>query len=383
MKAYNLLHLALVDELNEHLEKVSEVMSESKNNYGDDKGNLYFPINISGIENGLTADNIVDFARNLNLALDQNHSDGHYHTFNDFYENCIDPQVKTIAYDNTGETPQIELVKFLKGVHKVKDIMGVLLKSSDSRDAMIINPLHPLTALAIKLGQIELPKKGKIIIYNWSNSFLEECSPEETLSTYTEDNENLVNEKYIKWHTYFVGTSPYFINRVQVRNRVIIDIPTFMNNLSNFSSIQKMDRYSKIKVEKNVTSSEEIGALLVPLQMAIKGMTLPWYGYTFIEHPTGGDSSPKGINFGNYISGNIKHTGHGEDLNVCTGNYSNTTDSGWLTLSRINVDSMWHQHIIRSRRPEDKRELYADTKSAQLIAGSLLNIEVDDSSEGE
>jgi hypothetical protein len=315
MKSISVWHAALKEEIGDIIESELGTPVQTDNEYGDDDGNIYFPLsNKELIEQKPKFESVTGTARN-EIG---------------FLRNILDNEVKTIRFD---QDQGFDLESFLSNLHSLPEVYGVLLRD-DRRSDYMINPLHPLTALAIKLGQVKLPKKGSIILYNWSE--------ESILSIYNIKHSIMYDNDIEATWMKFINQSKNFIGKKISERKLTIDKEEYLNQLHSFDSFKQLQLFGDINYEE-VNEVTDIKALLIPLQVAIDSIATPYYGVSYIDNPL---TSPCGFNSGFMISGNLKHSFDTSTGDVCTGSSSNTRDTGWLTLNRVNLDSMWYRNII-------------------------------------
>lgn len=331
MKAVSVFHLSVKEEVKDIIEAETQVVEETTNAYGDNDGNLYFPLATDSI----LSDNNAIFkfdGQRTNETRSGNEKSA--------LKNKLSSQVKTIKYDLS---KSFDIMSFLSNVHNVPEIYGIIIKSEE-RNNFLINPLHPLTALAIKLGQIKIPEKGTIIIYEYDYSELTHSQIEQTT---VEKGYNTNFEK--SWLTY-IGQSKYFINTETVKRTLNQNLDNYFTELEFLSTLEQIGQFAQLRFKDETVSSNKPKALMVPLQMIVDSMATPYYGMILLKDPT--SSSSVGYNTGSMISGNIDHRlrsnyhfGDGAGK-ICTGSLPKERPSGWLTLNRVYLSSMWFGEIL-------------------------------------
>lgn len=338
MRAKSLWHLALQEEVNDIIQSEIGQTVLSENSYGDDNGNLYFPLASHELHDMAPKFENVDSTRREPI---------------EFLRGMLDRNVKTVGFD---QAQGFDLESFLATLCTLNEVYGVLLKDDNNREYMI-NPLHPLTALAIKLGQVKLPQKGKLIIYNWSDS---------TLRNHNVNHDTRYKAGMeAKWME-FIGQSKNFIGKKVSERRLTVNRDDYLEQLSGFDSLKQLSLFGDINY-REMNEVVDIKMLLVPLQMAVGSIATPFYGVSYINNPT---TSPRGYNTGYMISGNLKSSYDSNGGDVCTGSLSNTRDTGWLTLNRINLDSMWYGNIVST----SKSDLIDFSFTAKYIASQFYKI---------
>jgi hypothetical protein len=335
MKATSLFHLAIKEEIKDIIEAETDIVEESTNAYGDNDGNLYFPLCSDEI---LSNEDAIFKADGFETS-----SYGSSRAKNEI-KNKLSTQVKTIEYDLS---KNFDIMAFLEGIYKVPEIYGVLIKSN-SRSNFLINPLHPLTALAIKLNQIEIPKRGKIIIYEYdlsafSSNELQMMDPDAGY-----------NSNFEKSWVSYISQSRNFINTETVKREVNFNEITYYQELEYLSTLDQIGEFAPLTFKDIVVSTLRPKALMVPLQMIVDTLATPYYGMILLRDPT--LNSSIGYNTGMMVSGNIDHridrnlkfseTSGGK---ICTGSLPKERPSGWLTLNRVYLNSMWYDSIITNR----------------------------------
>jgi len=338
MKAKSLWHLALQEELSDIIQSEIGQTVLTENNYGDDNGNLYFPLASHELHDQAPKFEDVTSTRRNEIG---------------FLREMLDRNVKTIAYD---QDQGFNLEAFLSQLCTLNEVYGVLLKDANNSEYMI-NPLHPLTALAIKLGQVKLPVKGKLIVYNWKDSILRDHGVSHD-TRYKATME-------AKWME-FIGQSKNFIGKKVSERRLTINKDDYLEQLSGFDSLKQLSLFGDINY-REMNEVADIKMLLIPLQMAVGSIATPFYGVSYINNPT---NSPRGFNTGYMISGNLKSSYDSNGGDVCTGSLSNTRDTGWLTLNRINLDSMWYGQIVST----SQSDLIDFAYTAKYIASQFYKI---------
>jgi len=364
MKATSLFHLAINEEVFDILESETEEVQQSENNYGDDDGNLYFPLSDSDLESN-TESIFYDEDEELKIPEQRTKT---------FLYNMIDNEVVTIDYDLSKD---FDIMSFLANLWKATEIYGVLIKSS-TRSNFIINPLHPMTALSIKLGQVKIPKKGKIIIYKYHS----DIRNDNNLSEFLNAEEKGYRSAYEKTWVRYIAQSKFFINSVQTKTVIQTPLEDIFRDIETFHFLEQYSSIFKIHAQKTSTNTN-ISSLLVPTQLIVDTIATPYYGMIYVKQPQRSSSS-NGYNTGGFVSGNIDIRTSGYSLatgdglsdgrnggKVCTGSLPNTKESGWLTLNRVYLNSMWFDRII----PGNKKTVISLATTAKKIACSFYALE--------
>ncbi len=376
MKAHSLFDLILKEEIDDIVASQLQDAAPSKNEFGDDDGNIYFPMSRSFNE---LKTEFGDFSFDRDFQMNSSSTSISMETFrSDFLES----EVKTIAYTKK----DIDLDKFLANIYKEPSIYGVLIQSNRRSD-YLINPLHPLVAMSIKMGQLSLPEKGKIIVYSYRSPRMEEndFQPSRAFSEIrTEDDlHNFLNNhqnysKIFDVYQKLIQLSKYFVTHVKVETELETNMDEYYDLISeSVDFISQLYLVRKIHFTEKSTQ-EKIQSMIVPFQAAISNMATPYYGVGFIDNPT--SSENKGYNIGIMASGNLRHErADFSDVSVCTGSRPRSKPTGWLTLSRVNLSSMWYANIITN----DKKKIYALADISKFLAGKFYELSVSDSAADE
>jgi hypothetical protein len=337
MKAISVFHLAIKEEVKDIIDSETQIIEQSDNAYGDNDGNLYFPLSSDEILKNNDAVFRYDGSRTSSIGS---------HRSKNNIRNKLKSQIKSIKYDLS---KNFDIMAFLENVHNVPEIYGILIKS-DVRSQYLINPLHPLTALAIKLGQIKIPEKGTIIIYEYK---YESLTSTEIEATTVDKGYNPNFEK--SWVSY-ISQSKYFINTETVQRNLNQNLDNYFTELEFLSTLEQVDQFAPLQFKDDVVSSNTPKALMVPLQMIVDSIATPYYGMILLKDPT--RNSSVGYNTGMMVSGNIDHR-HSSDYQmgssagkICTGSLPKERDSGWLTLNRVYLNSMWFNEIVTHKNKE-------------------------------
>jgi len=344
MVATSLFNLALKEEINDIIENETKEIAVSKNSYGDDHGNLYFP---------LTSDEIYNDNDAFFKTLDNSSS---AETITDTIRNNLKENIHTIGYN----LESFDIFKFLSKVYTAKDIYGVLIKSDEDND-FIINPLHPMTALSIKLGQIEIPKRGKLIVYYWKDNFVNRY----------DTSENVYNAEYERVWVKFISQSKNFMNNVVSKRIIKTDLTSYFENLNNYDNMDQLRTFGNIKTENSNSGIENIKSILIPFQMVVDSIATPYYGMGVFKLNGSGD--PQGKNRGIFTSGNFQSRSENNPTRsgaICTGSESNTRPTGWLTLNRVYLSSMWYSDIVTNHT----ESMIAMSVTAKKIAGRFYDL---------
>jgi len=204
-------------------------------------------------------------------------------------------------------------------------LAGVLLV----RDKMILNPLHPVTALELLDQNLNanIFKKFKMVIYTYKNR-------SELDSIYLS---SIAHSEKIKTNINAIIS----LTTSKVADRKIISDDIDATN----TRILQTYRISREKDEDS-----EYDYYVIPNQILTKGIVVPYYGTSVVK--TNGSAS-HGVNISPFLSANIVHTWrNNEDStplafnSVCTGSLSNKTISGMRTLNHSNLSSPYNESCI-------------------------------------
>jgi len=359
MKAISVFHLAIKEEVKDIIEAETQIIEESDNAYGDNDGNLYFPLSSDEI---LKDDNAI-FRYEGSVT-----SSASSHSSKNRLRDKLKSQIKSIKYDLS---KNFDIMAFLENVHSVPEIYGVLIKS-DSRSQYLINPLHPLTALAIKLGQIKIPEKGTIIIYEYNYDIMNSSEIDATTV------DKGYNPNYEKSWVSYISQSKYFINTETIQRNLNQNLDNYFTELEFLSTLEQVEQFAPLHFKEDVVSSNTPKALMVPLQMIVDSIATPYYGMILLKDPTHDRSV--GYNTGMMISGNIDHK-HSSDYHmgegagkICTGSLPKERASGWLTLNRVYLSSMWFDGILVN----DNKKWISMATTAKKIACDFYKVPTKD-----
>jgi len=262
--------------------------------------------------------------------FDKSFSENDFYNYKDFMSEYVSDKVKILK--------NINLVKFLKVFVKElfenKRFYGCIITDEDN---FYLNISHPLILKYLKDKQYkDLPKKFTALFFE---------IPESKIKEFDKD----IFSAAIQRHLIF--TKLYGLVTETARAEIKI-IDEYLSHESHF------EINSYLKIEKRLSINE----ILIPLQIATKGEMIPWFGYALINAKGQGFSS---IDF---ATGNIAdHSGwYSSDAEICTGDYNRYTLTGWYTLSKINLNSMFNSFII------NKTTWFEALKSAHEINKLIL-----------
>jgi len=290
--------------------------------------------------------------------------------FQDFKKNNLDPDITTINYNKS-----ISLESLLQQLSESEEVYGVVIQAGSGRNAMSINPLHPMVAFLIMSGLMELPQEGKLHVFEYNSSG-------QAKANYGRNDSNHM-DSYVKDYEKFFGMSSNIVrDPVKIRQSAsirdssissIIEDP-FIENLKGINvDIRKEDRDS--------ASLDKIKSLVVPAQLIMDGTVCPYYGISSITDPT--TSSIRGRGLGPMVTGNISldhYSGEkrytdfyktANTTNVCTGSESSSVPKGWFTLSKVNLDSMYYSDVI------DTSHVWSFIEASKKISGEIWKVAAD------
>jgi hypothetical protein len=256
----------------------------------------------------------------------------------DFRRDFLDDDIFTLDFNSGTFLPTL-----MKELASSRSTYGVLIQNGD----FVVNPLHPINAFLISIGKLKLPDHGKIHIFNFKESVLSKKVTKKADKTYRD------------FYATIFDTFEYLSKEKGIRSsKAFID----ESNQTKISEMPFMDELNvKIKSEITEETSDTSGtnSLIIPLQMTAASILVPYYGTAYITYPKSG---AVGYNLTPMLSGNIytprfesswkfyqESDGNEDDFSVCTGSYSNDTKAGWLTLSRVTLNSMYFEEIIGSK----------------------------------
>lgn len=199
-----------------------------------------------------------------------------------------------------------------------RNLYGVLLRDTKKK-SVIINPLHPLTALSILNDQEYLETaKFNLIAYFYPNR----QEMDRKYSTNQADPEKI--QKSINALIQLFGT------RLSTEVRV--------DSIEEQRNGEYKITYRTKRHKDEVSNASHY---LVTHQLVTKGVICPYYGTSLITLPTSGSS--KGTPLSPLTSANISSSGSfsGHDGSVCCGSQNNKTLEGLRTLTHSNLSSAY------------------------------------------
>jgi len=348
MKGVSALSFALMASVKDLLKtNTFEEIQKDGISFFNDKGDIYLPLATRNFETplfdppGRAQPNFIDFREFRSMYLSKD--------------------ITTITYDES-----ISLPALLTKLAEEPSIYGVILeekskKSHSREDKFLFNPLHPLNTFLIASGIIDIPKEGKLHIFEWSGT-----------SKSLLENETKVNrffEHYQKEYAKLFELAPHIIKEPIKRKRIASISNGDISSLIDFPFIEMINTDIMIEENTHAGRGNNIKSFFIPTQLAIDSIATPYYGLIYMEKRSG---SPKGISLTPMYSGNINaFNGEERDYsenrarassgNVCTGSYNNDSRKGWFTLSKVNLGSMFYPDIV-----DEKSAVYFAEASKQI-----------------
>jgi len=286
------------------------------------EGDIFIPLNIRP---SITSDTLPSFS----LVDDDSKI-----SWDKIRSTCKDA-ITTIEYNSDA----IDIGVFLQQLAQNEGVYGCLLTTEDGFN---INPLHPLIAFMYNANIIELPKTGKLHIYEWRNgiqgvNYFKEAIAPETLQSKTDE--------YFNELVKFLQLTPNIIMSPSIIERsVSVDKDQMLNMIERPQISSVNDVNLKINIREISQSGIQPESLLIPLQKISDGVSTPYYGLVYIEKPT--KDNQVGYNISPMMSGNINESYLRSAGSVCTGSENKAARSGWLTLSNVNLNSMFYGNIL-------------------------------------
>jgi hypothetical protein len=180
------------------------------------------------------------------------------------------------------------------------------------------NILHPITAIMIVSGQIPLDKPVTAVIYRY-----------QIKRDIDEDNSNLYGEKIQELCVEVMNNKTTPTLSLEPRRSLQDDIRDFAVNSNHEISFR----------ERSSNSSE----IIIPVQLATSGLTMPWYGLIHTRKSGGGYSSK---NLFPMLSGNVSSPFLASMGSTCTGNHDSSMFSSLYVLNNMNIGSMYFGETV-------------------------------------
>ena len=349
--AIELYEAVLNEEFNDFIEGYNEeeVDLEIINN----KGDVVIPLNKSYNDLKNILNEVFNDIGDEQLTIRGGNHDNFIY-YGDFFEYYIDDKVKKLR-DVTFEEGLLLALQLKNEDPKFAGC--IFIGNNESGDDLIINPLHPAIAQ---------------YIMNSDENFEEYMSKTGTFMYFNFKKDKILNEDRMNKarEIHDVGMLLFTENfmesaksEVQVRNRT--------ENFSDIFAIADINASIEIDIRSSIPSA------LIPFQILSRGELVPYFGWGLIN--TNGDEETRGFSFPGLLSGNIKSNYYSSSDQVCTGNKSNNAYNGWQTLSKVNVNSMWFNHVINE---DYYYELY---RTGMDVAEEIYNEEymIDEDGENE
>lgn len=337
----DMLHLLLNEEINDAIKGITGGnISEKGLTVDEKKGNFFVPIsskisheNLSSFYRDTIGDlflELGDAPSSLNLISESNFFD-----FIGYYDK-ISNEVKTIT-----ASPAKALMVIQSLIRDAGDIFAGALMIDPENSSWVINPTHPLVVERILAGQIKLPSKVKVLLFTYKTS----KTLDEEVYEYISKQQALV----IKIARDFSQDS--------LKRKVDIRDINGEEELGDLYCPALMD----VEIEYNV-EVDGLTKVIVPYQLLTRGEMIPYFGTGIIQASGVGRTLP------GHLSGNVKfgYYNSGGVEGVCTGDYSNRTPEGWLTLNRVNLNSVWYDYMINY-------EYYSINKAYMDLAADLID----------
>ena len=230
-----------------------------------------------------------------------------------------------------------DCIAIAKNIHEDESarLYGIMLINlADKNDR--INPLHPLVAL-------ELAKKNdttlyKMVIYTMPDEYTE-------LHMYSDSeriDENILTQMALYEQKQDIGIVQQSDGNID-------------SKLENFKRGSELSRSTVNRISIGGTDNinqDEID-ILVPCQLLVDGLSMPYYGTSLIKY-TKSTQSVRGAHVSPMNSCNV---GAGESSNihsdtiimstsVCTGNNQKASIEGWRGMSAANLKSPYHEYML-------------------------------------
>lgn len=249
-----------------------------------------------------------------------------------------------------GDMLFFDAIKFCETLSKenIDGFFGLLLMDSYGK---IINPFHPLISLAIQ----------KEFSRNSSSHIFREKFRTIVFSLNTE-RKNIFNEfskdayantiiDNIAHQMICYDEAISIVNRKTVSSNVADLIQSAKNGI--FQSINLLSEL-KYKSNHNIEMKGLEFGMLVPVQIAVKGIAMPWYGsvVAYRGRPNNGSLDTYGVQLSPFLSANVGFSGNELTKKetvfdgVCCGNYDKTKPEGIYTLNRANFDSALNNYAV-------------------------------------
>ncbi len=316
-----------------------ELVDEDKSQFISKEGDIYFPMSEEiHLEGGST--------RMPTFMIDGDRTNMQWLDFNDFQRKYISRSITTVSYNKSVYLPTL-----LKRLALDQKTYGVVIQKGD----FIVNPLHPLVAFSVTSGMMALPEEGELHIFEWSDYVLDKIK---TLSddslTKFKNRKKFFEQEYTDTFDLF----KYLIKTPVVEKRDAFISDRGIKELIDSPLIDDINTEIEVSVSTgDSSSSSKIKSIIIPTQLAISNIVTPYYGMLLLGSPRG-DITGWGVT--PMLSGNLNQgLGDGATFravrersdygNVCTGSESSTNASGWSTLSKVNLNSMFVDELVSTK----------------------------------
>ena len=226
-----------------------------------------------------------------------------------------------VNIDNAGD-----YIKCVNMIYKIKARLGSLFYGALLiKDKIILNPLHPITAmLMLNQDHILHNFNYKIVIYSFRD---EEAF--ENVSDYYNSSDSYI-DIFDKQLNNIIKLSAHQVN-------------TEISILNDDCVISKSGNIElKYQITKDPRENAEYELYLSAHQLLTEGIVYPYYGASIIKmngNTSGKDITPMtSCNIANHINNDWGH--------VCTGSESNQTLKGLRTLNHANLLSPYRKNIM-------------------------------------
>ncbi len=193
-------------------------------------------------------------------------------------------------------------------------LYGIIIVNGDMR----LNILHPLIAMMILNGVIELPKTFTCMIYPYPER---KTIRSEIVDIYISKIEKMIGEISKNREVPTISMVP--------RNDLGIDINGILSNIDHTIRLSE--------------TSNHIDKVMIPVQMASQGLAIPWYGMIHSGRRGGGYHSR---NMFPFLTGNIQSPYRASSGSTCTGNHDNSLFGSLYVLNNMNINSMYFAQCL-------------------------------------
>jgi hypothetical protein len=303
MEMFNILHPALNQEIIEIVESAENEMSASGKFVYDD-GSIVTPVQ------GMNMSQILPVHEGEQIELGTTAFADYRDSFTSMedFHNEITRGVPLKRIGNVSLEGILAVVSALFEAAK-GDFYGVMVADGNKR----YNILHPITAMMIATGEIRLSGLLTAVIYRYSEKRSVDV---DSSNVYAKEIQDI--------------TAKVLVNKV---------VPSI--SLSLRGSIADIVRSVALEESYIVNfreGSNNSNDIIIPVQLATQGLTMPWYGLIH-AHKNGGHLSK---NIFPALSGNISSKFREDASNTCTGNHDSNLYSSLYVLNNMNIASMYY-----------------------------------------